>query len=209
MATVIKSRIDDDIALARIERGPVHCPEDTHRVVRRLANFHAQADDYIAAFQQIKTHIERHAEEELIEAETAGRGNPGEYAPKRAMRVPASGMTVTVTPQYDTTREIDMDQVLAALAGVVWEELSDPDGIELPDLTDDEHAQVCEFAVAVAKRAVELYRTSPASVKAVQALAALAGARGDDQTASIVNGAVKETCRVYKNRCTVTIKPTE
>jgi hypothetical protein len=194
----LKKRIDNLLTGIRRERGVITCPEDTHNAIRQLADWYARSDDYSSAFAAVKTHIEGACEEELLDAVGAKRGTVD--TPARLMTVPADGMNITLSPVYDTTRDIDMNQVLIGLANLVSDEWDDADELHSP-------AGVVAFAVEVAKRAVALYRKTDPSIRAVEALAATAGARGDDSTAAVVNSAVRETSRTYRNRVKVEIKP--
>ncbi len=201
LSAQLKLRIDTLLGAIRRDR-TVARPEDTHAAVRQLADWYTKAEDYKLAYSSVQTHIERAAEEELLEAESVGRKPNTTHTPRWPMTVPADGMTITLAPQYATTRDIDMDQILSALALVVADEWADGDGDgRVFDVG------IAEFAVEVARRAVGLYRKTEPSVKAVQALAATAGSRGDDQTAATVNSAVRETSRTYLDRVRVSVKP--
>ncbi len=197
LADQLKQRIDTLLIAARKGR-TVTCPEDTHAAIRQLADWHSRATDYAGAFNTVKTYVEGYAEEELLDAVGPRKGTVD--TPARAMNVPADGMNIALVPQWDTDRDIDMRQVLNALA------VETADGWGACETAETTWTTAIAMAVEVAELAVGLYcKTSP-SVKAVQAFAAEAGARGHDDVAATVNSAIRETVRKYR-KTRLEVKP--
>lgn len=180
--------------LAELRAGrQVTRPEDVHNSVRLNNRYRLRALEYARAFTALADRIEDALKEELIEA--VGEKKPGE--PARKMVVPDDGWEISLVPQYNTDRDIDMDQIAFALTLIVLDEWAAAGRVLADDAETTGDAQ--EFACEIARRAVALHRKTEPSIKAVQALATLAGAKGDDSTAATINSAVSETRRTYKD----------
>lgn len=234
LASTLKQRIDQLFARTR-EGRTVTQPEDTHAAVRQLADWYVLADNYRDAYAEVQAHLERYAEEELLAAEDAMSRPPKRKQthpdePAGQMKVPASGMTITLEPVFEVDRDINLDQVLRALATTVMqqderltaavdghaevhaqpgEEIDPAEWHAAADAADQElAAAVMLYAVEVAQQALGLRCKSDPSIKAIRALATLAGARGDDNTAATINSAIQEHGRKYRNRTRIGVKPT-
>jgi hypothetical protein len=182
---LLKERVQQAyMDLSRL-RGPVHVPEDTWDMHRRLGGAHDLFKGYQAAFAEVVKLLKQIMEEELVEAVGEQDG-----IPNQGMTIPDPEGDIRLSRDEPTTYEIDLDQLLAVLAEkvsdqVLREELT---AAQQPSLT-----WAAEFAVGQAVATLLSWGKFEPQVSKVRAYAATLARNGDDQAASIVSGAITQS----------------
>lgn len=176
----LSEAFEQHLAELRQERGVVYTPEDTHSVIRKVADVADTAAAYADAFKALVTRAEAVLGEELLEAV----GGDQQGVPARPMDVPHGDETIRLQLEFKTHRRIEADQVYTALVSLVDMEWADDDR--------DPTADPWGFALDCITRVINGLlpaNTQPNPTK-VEALAVALGRRGEDQLASVVRSAV-------------------
>lgn len=170
----------------RVQRGEVLKPTDTWPMVRAVQGFAELVDDYARALGEVSKDARKVLEEELFEAQGEQDGIPS--AP---LEVPHDGSIISVKAKTQNQYDIDSDQVISALVALVsndWGGVPNgPSPTEAPE----------EFAVAVARRLLDMVGASTLKVTHVRALAVQLGQQGLDGLSSVVTDAIRKR-RLYK-----------
>lgn len=174
---LIRERVQQAYAELYRLRGPVHVPEDTWDMVRRIGGAHDLFKDYQAAFGDAVKLLKQLMEEELI-----GAVGEQDGIPNQGMTVPDGEGDIHLSRDEPRTYEIDVDQLVGVLAGQIDDTLA---GDCWPlDLVNTIVGQTVSTMLTWGKFEPQ--------VSKVRAYAATLARNGDDQASSVVSGAITE-----------------
>jgi hypothetical protein len=174
---LLKERVQQAyMELSRL-RGPVHVPEDTWDMLRRIGGAHDLFKGYQAAFAEAVKLLKQLMEEELVDAVGEQDG-----IPNQGMTVPDSEGDIRLSRDEPRVYEIDLDQLLAVLVGQIDGTLAGD--IWPPELLGDVVRQAVGTLLSWGKFEPQ--------VSKVKSYAATLARNGDDQASSIVTGAISE-----------------
>jgi len=176
---LLKERVQQAyMDLSRL-RGPVHVPEDTWDMHRRLGGAHDLFKGYQAAFAEVVKLLKQIMEEELVEAVGEQDG-----IPNQGMTIPDPEGDIRLSRDEPITYAIDLDQLLAVLTDQVLKHIDDKmlSGYE-----------ACDTAIQVTAETLLSWGKFEPQVSKVRAYAATLARNGDDQAASIVSGAITQS----------------
>lgn len=177
---LLKEQVQQAYMTLSRQRGPVHVPEDTWDMLRRIGSAYDLFKGYQAAFGDVVKLLRQLAEEELVEAVGEQDG-----IPNQGMTVPDAEGDIRLSRDEPKTYEIDVDQLVAVLVSTLETEhaLVFPGG----GVTD---AEPVELIVKQTIEAVLSWGKFEPQVSKVRAYAATLARNGDDQGSSIVSGAI-------------------
>lgn len=194
MRLFLETELAGAVGRIRTDRGDVTVREDTYELVTSLHGFGELMTDYSKAFVTVSKTVKGYEEEELHEAVGDADGIPAEN-----MTVPSAGGDIKITRKFHNEYNIDLEQVVSALAAQVSAEWHDRATVSVDntDLQSIGHPfpqnQPEQFAITVALRAIEFMGAAKPKVTQVKALAAEMSRSGDHKLAAVVTGAIGKT----------------
>ncbi|MEV8610222.1 hypothetical protein AB0383_20235 [Amycolatopsis sp. NPDC051373] len=202
---IVQARVDAEIKRMREERGEVVSPADVYPLVRGLMSAYEQLDEYATALTGVTTSIRQELEEELM----AIPGNEQAGIPLGGATVPdIDGTDIKLALQQKTDRQFDVDALVSvAVAEKVTSDLVlDIVKVVCEGLEDEsqtfgggtENGVLDLVAVTVesaVRRVLALGNFTPQVTK-VKAYAKEAAGAGDDGSAAVIQGSVRER-KVY------------
>lgn len=202
-AKILREWLDNEIWLAREERGEVERPEDTHKLVRSLQGVVEVFGEYGRAFSTAATVARQVLEEELATAVGEQPGAPGK--PTQGMAVPdLDGTMIKMALDHANSYTIDLDVLRAALAELILattEIITDLQDAALDAALaapEDRAAATGALHVLVSRILVhamtehDRFGKPSVGVTAARKLAKDLGALGDDKLAGAVTGAIRK-----------------
>lgn len=174
----------------RDQRGEVVGQETVWPMVRAVEGFRDLVNDYSRVFKAVGDTAKDVLEEELFSVRQEQDG-----IPMGSLSVPAGGSTINVKAKTANRHDIDRDQVIAALAALVSDEwTSVREANHFGPLPAEEPEQ---FAMEVARRALDMVGAAELKVTQVRALAVQLGQVGADSLSAVVSDAIRTT-KLYK-----------
>lgn len=199
---IVQARVDAEIIRMREERGEVAAAADVYPLVRGLYSASEQLGEYATALNKVTTSIKQELEEELM----AIPGNEQDGIPVSGAVVPdLDGTDIKLALDSKTERNFDLDSLIAVsvaekVSADLVQQLSDivVSSYEQDDWVDNEFKLTQILAEAVestVRRVLALGNFTPQVTK-VRAYAKEAAGAGDDSSASVIQGAMRER-KVY------------
>lgn len=174
----LRQNIQEAYAQLFAERGEVHVPEDTWDMHRRLARTEELFKGYVTAFNAARQTLAQLREEELIEA----RGEQ-EGIPLDGMTVPDAEGDIRISLDAPAVYDIDMDQVLAVLSGMLTDEAA---------TFETENLGLVAWVVGRTVGELLTMGKFEPQVSKIKAWGATLARNGRDQDAATVRGAISK-----------------
>lgn len=175
----LKERVQRAYMELSRQRGPVHVPQDTFDMQRRLGGAHDLFKGYQAAFADVVKLLKQLMEEELVEAVGEQEG-----IPNQALTVPDVEGDIRLSRDEPTTYAIDLDQLVGVLTGQMLDSAAS---------IGMDRAEAIAYTVTSVVAALRSWGKVEPQVSKVRAYADTLARNGDDQASSVVSGAITQS----------------